>query len=171
MARSGPLSYSWALHTEASEIYEFELSKAAQEGLAYATKLAENRRRRAQNPRQQPDKLTPEQLAARYQLPVAHITKRIALARRQLFGTLTDAAIAKRAQRQKKRRRRRCQHPDCTEFLLAPEHGNRRYCHTHSSGAARAQRHRAKHAREGLVESAKKRELGRTQFPRPRARG
>ena len=128
-------------------MYDSELSKAAREGLVYATKLAENGRRRARNPRQQPAKLTPEQLAARYHVPVAHLNKRIALARRQLFGTLTDAAIAKRAQRLKNQRRRRCEHPDCNARIDAPQHGNRRYCHTHSSGAARAQRHRAKHAR------------------------
>jgi hypothetical protein len=146
MPRSRSRSYAWALHTDASEVYEAELTKAGREGLNYATQLAENGRRRAQNPRQQPAKLTPEQLAARYHVPVAHLHKRIALARRQLFGTLTDAAIAKRAQRLKKQRRRRCQHPDCNERIDAPQHGNRRYCHTHSTGAARAQRHRAKHA-------------------------
>ena len=146
MPRSRSRSYFWALHTDASEVYDSELSKAAREGLVYATKLAENGRRRARNPRQQPAKLTPEQLAARYQVPVAHLHKRIALARRQLFGPLTDAAIAKRAQRLKNQRRRRCQHPDCNQRIDAPQHGNRRYCHTHSSGAARAQRHRAKHA-------------------------
>ena len=146
MAPSRSRSYAWALHTDASEVYESELTEAAEEGLVYATQLAENGRRRAQNPRQQPAKLTPEQLAARYHVPVAYLHKRIALARRQLFGTLTDAAIAKRAQRLKKQRRRRCQHPDCKERIDAPQHGNRRYCHAHSTGAARAQRHRAKHA-------------------------
>jgi hypothetical protein len=149
MAPSGPRSYAWALHTEASEIDEDELGEAAWEGLGYAEVLAQNRLERSQDPRRliRPEQLTPAHLAARYQVPVAYINKRIALARRQLFGKLSDAAIAKRAQRQKDRVSRACQHPRCDERILPPEHGNRRYCPAHSSGAARAQRHRAKQAR------------------------
>src|SRR5437588_857747 len=117
MPPSAPLSYAWALRLEASEIDEDELSETAQEGLEYADELAQNRLERSRDPRRlnRPERLTPEHLAARYQVPVAYINGRIALARRQLFGNLSDAAIAKRVQRQKSRPERRCKHPRCPE--------------------------------------------------------
>jgi hypothetical protein len=136
-----PVSYAWALHLEATETDIDDLSPSADQGLDYADALARNAQKRSQNPRV--NRLTIEDLAAEYEVPVATIRARIALARRKLFGNLTDAAITKRVQRQQGRQRKKCGHPDCRRFILPPEHGNRRYCPTHGAGDERAKRHRA----------------------------
>ena len=146
MAASKRSSYAWARHLDASPADPGQLSEAAQQGLEWAEELADNGYERAQNPRYRPERLTPEQLAAEEGIPPALLKRRITLARRQLFGKLTDAAITKRAQRQGTRRGRRCRHPRCRARIPPAAHRNRRYCPTHSSGAARTQRHRAARA-------------------------
>jgi hypothetical protein len=145
MTTSRRRSYAWALQLNATEIPESRLTPAAVAGLIYATWLAENAHERSQDPRPnlRPEPLTVEQLAREYEVPTTTIQRQIKLARRQLFGSLSDAAIAKRAQRQKGRPKRTCQHPGCTQQIVTPEHGNRRYCPTHRSGKARVSRHRA----------------------------
>jgi hypothetical protein len=146
VAASKRSSYAWARHLELSPTDAEQLSEAARQALEWATELAENGHQRAQNPRHWPERLTPEQLAAEAGIAAALLKRRITLARRQLFGTLTDAAISKRAQRQGTRRGRRCRHPHCRERIPPAAHRNRRYCPTHSTGAARIQRHRAARA-------------------------
>jgi hypothetical protein len=136
-----PVSYAWALHLEATAADTDDLGPSADDGLDYAAALARNGQERSENPRV--ERLTLEDLAAEYGVPVATIRARITLARRKLFGNLTDAAITKRVQRQKGRTRKECGYPGCHRVILAPEHGNRRYCPTHGAGDARAKRHRA----------------------------
>jgi hypothetical protein len=146
MAASKRSSYAWARHLDASPADPEQLSEAAQQGLEWAQELADNGYERAQNPRYRPDRLTPEQLAAEEGIPAALLKRRITLARRHFFAHLSDAAITKRVQRQGTRRGRRCRHPRCRERIPPAAHRNRRYCPTHSSGAARTQRHRAARA-------------------------
>lgn len=136
-----PVSYAWALHLEATVVDLDDLGPSADQGLDYAIALAENAQERSRNPRL--ERLTLEGLGKEYGVAVATVRARIALARRKLFGNLTDAAITKRVQRQRGRRRQECAHPDCRRLILPPEHGNRRYCPTHGAGDARAKRHRA----------------------------
>jgi hypothetical protein len=146
--RAGTRSYSWARHVETSEVNLDSLSEAAAAGLEDAQDLADNAYARSTEPRpdMQPPKLTTADIAEVRGISTATVRDRIALARRQLFGTVTDAAIAKRAQRQRKRHRRTCAHPHCAAQISVAAHGNRRYCQSHATGAARARRHRTQRA-------------------------
>jgi hypothetical protein len=136
-----PISYAWALHQELTEVSLEALTPTTAEGFDYALALAANAQERSQNPRA--ERLTVEQLADEHGLAAATIRARIALARRQLFGVLSDAAITKRTQRQRGRRRKQCAQDGCTNLILPPAHGNRRYCPIHETGQARTARCRA----------------------------
>jgi hypothetical protein len=139
------VSYSWALHLDASQTDPARLSGEAEEGLEYAAQLANDAKERSQDPtiQQKHGPLTIEQLADEAGLPVAVLQAQIRLARRKLFGALTDAAIAKRAQRKKDAKARTCAESGCRREIPPAAHGNRRYCPSHATGKARAQRHRA----------------------------
>ena len=137
-------SYNWALHPEATPVQLDDLSKAAWEGYEYAHALAEDALERSRDPRrheQQPP-LTVEQLANEHDLQPAQLARLIALARRQLFGNLTDAAIYKRLQRQQGRKPRRCAQAGCTTSIPVTAPANKQYCDQHATGAERVRRHR-----------------------------
>ena len=145
MSASPSHSYAWALHVNAANIDEDELTDDAAEGLSYAEELAYNGWERAHDPRRwaRPEQITVDDLAAKYGLPASEIERLISLARRELFGSLSDHAIAKRAQRGYNRRDV-CAQLGCRKLIPANGHGNRRYCPTHRTGKARTRRSRAK---------------------------
>jgi hypothetical protein len=145
MARAGrQRSYAWALHLNASNVDATSIGERAREGLDYAIELAEDALERSRDPRrqQQLEPLTIEQLADEDDLDPAEITHAIALARRRLFGSLSDAAIYKRLQRQRGRTTRQCGEPECTTVIPITAPANKRYCSNHSTGKARTARHR-----------------------------
>ena len=137
-------SYNWALHLEATDVQLDDLSEAALEGYEYAAELAEDAFERSRDPRrhEQQDPLTLTQLAMEEGLEPAQVARLIALARRQLFGTLTDAAIYKRLQRQRNRKARCCADAGCTTRIPVTAPANKTYCDLHASGAERVRRHR-----------------------------
>ena len=151
-------SYAWTNHTSVANIPLYELSASASEGFEYAHELAKQARQwsnqnlLSHKPDTATTPLTPERLAAELDIPASTLRSRIAHARRELFGNLSDDAINKRAQRDKHRPRqqaartarptRDCDEPGCTQQLPADAHGNQHYCHRHRNGAARARRHR-----------------------------
>jgi hypothetical protein len=149
MTPQTPRSYAWALHLEASEIDDESLSEDALWGLELAEILAWNRRERSRDPRRtcRPPQLTLEQLATEQELPVTTTEQLIERARHELFGTLSDAAIAKRVQRLENRDPRTCRHRGCINEIPDAAHGNRRYCPQHSTPKARVDRHRASQRR------------------------
>jgi hypothetical protein len=146
MPRSRSRSYNWALHLDATNVELTTLSPAARDGYFYALQLAEDALARSRDPRrheQQPP-LTIEQLADEEDCEPAEIARLIALARRRLFGKLTDAAITKRRQRQQSRKPRACAQPGCSTKIPVTAPANKNYCDHHASGAQRVQRHRAR---------------------------
>ena len=137
-------SYNWALHLDATDVELTTLSPAARDGYWFAVDLAEDASERSRDPRrhtQQPP-LTVDQIAGEEDLEPAQVARLIALARRRLFGDLTDAAIYKRLQRQRGRKPRRCAQPGCTIKIPVTAPANKKYCHQHASGAERVRRHR-----------------------------
>jgi len=144
MARQKPRSYAWARHLEASREDPDWLPPAAAEGLEYATELAEDALKHSHDPRlrSQQEPLTIEQLAHELGLPTALLARRIALARRLLFGELTDGAIYKRLQRLPGRQPRRCRQRGCKETIPAAARSDQRYCTLHGSGKERVKRSR-----------------------------
>ncbi len=144
MAVRKPRSYAWALHLEASREGPDWLPPAAAEGLDYATDLAQDALEHSKDPRlrKQQDPLPLEQLAKEYGVSAAFIAQRIALARRLLFGKLTDGAIYKRLQRLPGREARRCKEPGCQQTIPAAARSDQRYCTLHGSGKERVRRSR-----------------------------
>ena len=142
MARSR--SYNWALHLEATDVQLDDLSDAAFEGYEYACALADDALERSQKPRrhEQLEPLTVKQLAHRNDLEPAQVARLVALARRRLFGDLSDAAIYKRLQRQRGRKPRRCAQAGCTIKIPVTAPANKQYCDQHATGAERVRRHR-----------------------------
>jgi hypothetical protein len=149
MGTRKPRSYAWALHLEASREDLDRLPPAAAEGLDYATELAEDALEHSKDPRlrTQQEPLTIHRLADDYGMPAALIARRIALARRLLFGKLTDGAIYKRLQRLPGREARRCKEPACKETITAAARADQRYCALHGSGKARVKRSRRRQPR------------------------
>jgi hypothetical protein len=137
-------SFAWARHLSATDVDPEELTPEAQLGLEYAQELAEDAHARSLDARlgSQAGVLTIEQLAAEEGIETAEIERFIALARSELFGKLSDAAIYKRLQRQKSRRRRRCKHSGCKAFIAVTAPGQKRYCDQHGTNKARTARHR-----------------------------
>jgi len=137
-------SYNWTLHLDATGVQLVDLSEAAREGYGYACELAEDALERSRDPRRhtQQEPLTVEQLANENGLESAQLAHLIALARRRLFGSLSDAAIYKRLQRQRNRKPRRCAHANCTTMIPITAPANKQYCDHHASGAERVRRHR-----------------------------
>jgi hypothetical protein len=139
-------SFAWARHIDASEVPLSELSDAEQEGYEWALELADDHKRCSEEPpwRRQLPPLAIEDIADRVGRSPAGVRGQISRARSALFGTLSDAAIEKRAQRLRGRKRRPCAHHGCPEELPAAAAGNRRYCRHHGSGAERVNRCRPK---------------------------
>ena len=137
-------SYNWTLHLDATDVELDTLSPAALQGYWYAQELAEDALERSRNPRrhEQLEPLTVQQLAHWNDLEPAQLARLIRLARRQLFGSLTDGAIAKRVQRQRGRKPRRCAQAGCTTKISVTAAANKTYCDQHASGAERVRRHR-----------------------------
>ena len=147
-------SYNWTLHLDTTDVQLIELSETARRGYWYAHDLAEDAFERSRAPRrheQQPP-LTVAQLAAEEGLEPAQVARRIALARRRLFGNLTDAAIYKRLQRQRGRKPRRCGQTGCTTKIPVTAPANKTYCDLHASGAERIRRHRQHNTTPGGLE-------------------
>jgi hypothetical protein len=89
--------------------------------------------------------LTIEEVADHFGVTVDVLRRRVNKARRELFGSISDAAILKRAQRRRTRQRntdRPCEEPGCDRRLDALTHASRRYCDAHRHPAARIRRHR-----------------------------
>jgi hypothetical protein len=146
-----PISHAWALHTDVSTVAPEGLSEDAYRGLEYARELAGAAKARSrQNVVRDPSftPLTIAALAARDGVTASTLRRSIDKARRALFGDLTDAAIYKRAQRQRPsaRRFRRCEHLGCENHLAANAHGNQKYCNHHRTPAERIRRHRQQSA-------------------------
>lgn len=138
-------SYNWALHLDATDVQAGDLSEAAREGYEYACELAEDALERSRDPRRQ-EKLVPltvQQLADEDGREAAEVARLIALARRRLFGDLSDAAIYKRVQRQRGRKPRRCAHLGCATMIPITAPANKKYCDQHATGAERVRRHRS----------------------------
>jgi hypothetical protein len=142
-----PASYFWARHLEVTPVALEDLSPAAREGFEYALELAEDAYQRSRDPRRgfQLEPLTLERLAIEYDLPAAVIARRITLARRQLFGNLSDAAIYRRLQRQRGRKQRACAQAGCTTTIPITRSAHAQYCQEHASGKERTRRHRQGH--------------------------
>lgn len=170
MAAAKRASYAWARHLGATEVSRAELTDAAAEGLAYALELAEDAFERSLDPRRRLrlEPLTLAQLGYEYGVPEATIRRRILLARRQLFGRLSDGAIYKRLQRQRGRTPRPCAHAGCTALISVAAPRQTRYCPSHASGKERVRRHRQRRhdAAQGLHANTAKRKDKRLQ---PRA--
>jgi hypothetical protein len=142
--RKRPPSYAWVLHAEMSPHY-FELSEAADEGLDYARKLADDadyRRERALRGEVLAP-LSPAELGERDGLSAQAVAARISQARRQLFGGLSDSGIYYRLARRSElagRPPKRCEGPGCERLLPRAASRARRYC----DGTCRVRAYRAR---------------------------
>lgn len=145
MAKKPPRSYAWALHTDVADRAPHELSDTAHEGLRYARDLAEAAKDRAHDALRgiKSERLTVAELARRDGRSASGVHRNIALARRELFGEISDNAIYKRLQRKRNRPKfRRCAEPGCSESLPPRSPRHRRYCNLHRTVKARVRRHR-----------------------------
>lgn len=141
-------SYAWSQHTDASATATADLSPQAQQGLEYARELADDANWRKQQllrgePPAPPQ--TIEQIAAEEGVSAQEIRRKIATARRELFGPISDSAIYKRLQRQQPRHNREprtCKQPRCNTKLPPQTHASRLYCDIHATTAVRVRRHR-----------------------------
>ena len=110
-------------------------SHAADEGLRYARRLAEIARlhsRAALAGEAPPFPLTPADIAFEEDISESTVRRRIALARRALFGDLSDSAIYYHWARNKtiaRRPVRVCAAPDCDRQLPRKATLRRLYCH------------------------------------------
>jgi hypothetical protein len=143
-------SYAWALHSELSDSPN-ALSERAWQGLEYARELARQAPLRSRQALRNQPALEPHgerQLAAQEGISLAVLRTRIARARAELFGSLSDSGIYKRKTRRRLQRARAfkgrpCTEPTCQASLPSWARSNRRYCDLHASPRARTQRHRA----------------------------
>jgi hypothetical protein len=147
MARRRPTSYAWARHARTLGLTG-RLTEAGSDGLEYADQLADAAAFRAERAlaREVVPPLTIQELAAQFGLSASSVRGRIALAREQMFGDLTDAGIRARVRARRSRlgqQARPCAEPDCTRHLARTAPAHRRYCTEHSTTAARVRRHRA----------------------------
>jgi predicted DNA-binding protein YlxM (UPF0122 family) len=139
-----PPSYAWARHAEVSPYYR-QLSDAAEEGLAYATRLTEDAAFRAERALRG-ELLSPlslNELAEQEGISVQAVSACIRQARRQLFGGLSDSGIYYRAARQSElssRPARQCAAPHCERLLPRLASRARTYC----DGACRVRACRAR---------------------------
>jgi hypothetical protein len=147
-------SCAWARHTDVADVELNRLSEGAYAGLGYAKEFTEEAplRSRLNLPYNKVEfqPLTIQDIAEREGLPAARIRSRIARARRELFGEISDNAIYKRSQRKRAKRSfaiketRPCLQLGCARRLPPGSHGNRDYCDDHNTPAARTRRYRAK---------------------------
>jgi hypothetical protein len=144
-----PVSYFWALHLHDTS----RLSDAGADGLEYAQMLAKDAKLRSDHVlehRPLLDPLTFNDVAESFGVSAATVRRRIAIARKQLFGNLSDSGIYYRLQRQrqlKARIPRPCKENQCPNTIPADASAGRKYCHEHRTPAARIRRHRRNHPR------------------------
>ena len=127
------------------------MSEPSWQGLEYARELAQQAPLRSRQGLRNQPALEPRderQLAAREGISLAVLRTRIARARAELFGSLSDSGIYKRKTRRRLQRARAfkgrpCKEPTCQASLPGWARSNRRYCELHASPRARTQRHRA----------------------------
>lgn len=148
MARKRPSSYAWARHVRALAV-DRRLSAEGWEGLEYAEQLTEAAAYRGEmalrGERVPP--MTIDELAVQYGVSAATVRRRIARARQEAFGSLSDAGIYYRLRTQRERKERPargCQQPGCSTPIPRTAPAHRRYCDAHSSPSARVRRHRTK---------------------------
>jgi len=144
MARQ-PVSYAWARTASAHG-----LSDQAVLGLVSAQRLAKTARERsrlARSPGRRPFRLTPADIAIEEDVSETTVRRRIAQARFELWGTLSDSGIYyRRAQATKReecqeREERPCKAPDCTNELPRRATARREYCHARCRRRHHYQRH------------------------------
>jgi hypothetical protein len=160
MPRQRP-SYAWSQATEVANVTPAQLPDRAYRGLEYAQQLADSARtNRLQNLRHYTLEFAPPTIADIAEtegVPITAIRRRIAQARRALFGTLNDNAIQRRRQRlarDEDKPARACPEEGCGRALPADAHRNRRYCDRHRTPAARTRRSRQKRERPGAQRHA-----------------
>jgi hypothetical protein len=149
MAKKRLRSYAWAYHTDVADTERPKLSEAAYEGLRYAMALADAAAARANDAlyRMAGERLTIEELAQLDGRSASTIRRNIALARKELFGEISDSAIYKRRARKRKQVALRvCVESDCNEPLPRGCVPQRRYCYQHGTEKARVCRHRRIHS-------------------------
>ena len=138
------VSYFWAFHVNRG----IRLSDAASDGLDYALQLAEDAKLRAEHvlehrPLFPP--LTIQEVAEISGVSPVTVRRRIALARKELFGDLTDSGIyyrLRRKQQLQQRKPRTCQQQSCDNPIPQDASAARRYCDEHRTPAARVKRYR-----------------------------
>jgi hypothetical protein len=146
MARSRPVSYAWALATP----WPVDLSETEQAGLEYARELAEDARTRKDQLLHRETSLAPltiEDIADGNAVPASTVRRRITVARRALYGQLSDGGIYYRLRRERElqaRSLRRCRERKCRHELPQNASAARQYCDEHNSPAVRVERHRQK---------------------------
>jgi hypothetical protein len=147
--RRRKLSSVFVRHLDVADCSVSDLSEQAWLGLGHAQQLAADARMRSSmNLRQYEPSWPPvtvEEMADQEGVHVVTIRRRIAAARRELFGEISDDAIFKRTRRQEQRTlrpRRKCGQKGCTADLPAGAPKKRNYCDAHRSSAARTRRYR-----------------------------
>jgi hypothetical protein len=144
-------SYFWARHAD----WRATLSREAWEGFQYARQLADDAQLRSDNvvahePLLPP--LTIKDVAEANGVSVRTVNRRIGLARRELYGELSDGGIYYRLRRRRVLRARpprHCHEPGCGEELPAGASAARKYCDRHRSTAARVRRYRQRQSLAG----------------------
>jgi AraC-like DNA-binding protein len=136
-------SYFWAVPDP-----DRRLSEAAADGLEFARQLAEDAQWRVSlllDREPLPAPLTIGEIAEDAGLSASTVRRRIARARTELWGDLSDSGIYYRLRRRRtiaRRPWRTCQEPACTNLIPRQASAARRYCETHRAPAARVRRHR-----------------------------
>ena len=148
MGQKRPTSYAWARHAVTLGLTN-KLTDAGSAGLDWAEQLADAATYRAERAlaHEVVAQLTIKELAAMFNLSPSTVGSQITLARRQMFGNLTDAGIRYRVRAQRRRlgqRARPCAEPSCFALLPRSAPAHRRYCAAHSTPAARVGRHRTR---------------------------
>jgi hypothetical protein len=137
MPRRNLSPWWWARHVRASDSRIPGLSDHAYQGFRWASQLSHMAAQRseamlARNPL--PPRFTIEELAEFENVSASTVRRKIALARQELFGALSDGGIYHRVHRDRKRLARaraglKCAAPDCTNPLPATATARRKFCH------------------------------------------
>lgn len=139
------ISYAWALYADP----RIRLTDTEAAGLEYAQQLADDAQRRIgqllQHQEIWPPPLTQQDVADGAGVSIATVSRSIALARRALYGEISDSGIRHRRRRQRQRAirpARTCANKGCTSQLPQDASGARQYCDDHRTPGARVARHR-----------------------------
>jgi hypothetical protein len=163
MARTR-LRYSWALHFAEDDPEIQALQGAARWGWRFACELAHDAKRRSREALEggwDDVALTPADIGRKYGLSPVQVNVLVREAHLWLFGKIRSESGVYYRLRQKKEGRpieiaRTCAEEGCEDDVeLGPfVHGNMRYCHLHSSPAARVRRSRRRAAAAESAETA-----------------